>query len=257
MTMFPSRSVLSLVSVAVLSLSALQAGVGYQSDSSVSSREIALVGEFGNQIILKSDAAQPLLTGFTFEYESNYSMPKGLVVRFYANDGGGDVTPPGTLLYQSSPFDIALGRSQVAISYNSVPVPKSFTYTVEFLGNDGDNVSAGLLTPDKAPSTGQAFNDIWLRLSGGSWQNRQLVPVPGYQGYAMFTAQATVNDGPGLVISSPVANQIKVSWQDATYKLQRRDAATSGTWADVANVTGTAITMPVTGTLGFFRLITR
>ena len=257
MTTIPSRKNFALIAAATLALASAEAGIGYQSDGSVTSREISLVGEFGNQIILNTSAAQPLLTGFSFEYESNYTMSKGLIVRFYANDGGGDLTPPGTLLYQSSPFDIQLGRYQVAISYNSVPVPKTFTYTVEFLGNDGNNTAAGLLTPDKAPTTGQAYNDIWLRTSGGAWQNRQLIPVPGYQGYAMFTAQATINDGPGLAISSPAVNQIKVSWQDATYKLQRRDAATTGTWTDVANVSGTSITLPVTGTLGFFRLITR
>ncbi len=240
---------LSLLGAALM-LPSAQAGIGYEVPSSPTSREISLVGEFGNQIFLRGDDSQKLLTGFTFEYESNYSMTAGMIVRFYQNDGGQGT--PGTLLYQSNPLDIKLGHDQVSISYNSTPIPKSFTYTVEFQGNDGGANSAGLLTPDTIPTEGQAYDDMWLRSTGG-WHIRQVLT-----GHAMFTATVTVNDGQGLVISSPAVNQIQVSWQDSTYKLQRQDVVTgSSAWTDVPGVTGTSTTFPVTGTIGFFRLITR
>jgi len=246
-----SRTALALSLVgAALFLSSSEAGTAFQVVSDPSSLEIPLVGENGNQIILRGDDSPKLLSSFSFDYESNYTMKAGLVVRFYKNDGGQG--SPGTLIYQSDPFDIKLGREQVSISYNSTPVPKEFTYTVEFRGNDDNNNNAGLLTPNVIPAVGQSYDDIWLRNTGG-WQLRHVVGS-----FSMLTATVTVNDGPGLVISSPAVNQIKVSWQDSTYKLQGRDAAAGGgTWTDVPGITGTSVTLPVTGSLGFFRLITR
>ena len=246
-----SRTAYALVLAgAFVALPSARAGIAYQVASTPSSREISLVGEFGNQIILHGDDSSKLLTGFTFEYESNYSMTSGIVVRFYQNDGGQG--SPGTHLYQSSPRGLKIGREQVSINYNSTPIPKTFTYTVEFKGNDGGANSAGLLTPDTIPVVGQAYDDMWLRNTSG-WQLRQVLT-----GHSMLTATVSVNDGPGLVITSPAVNQIKVSGQDSTYQLQRRDLAVGDTaWTDVTGITGTSVTLPVAGPVGFFRLSTR
>lgn len=247
----------SLVLAALLTAScAVEAGVAYQVDSSPNSRLMSFVGQFGNQIVLKGDDSPKLLTDFTFDYQSNYSMSKGLIVRFYANDGGGDLGIPGTLLYQSAPQDIKLGTEQLTISYNLAPIPKAFTYTVEFLGNDGGANEAGLLTPDTIPSTGQAYDDFWLKNTSG-WQLRNVLT-----GHAMMTAKFTVSDGttpvpPTVSISSPAPGQVVVSWTDSSFKLQRRDLATSGNWSDVPGVTGTSATFSNPAGAGFFRLLSR
>jgi hypothetical protein len=246
----PIRSLLTFAGVACL-FTAAEAGIAYQSESSPTSGLVSLVGEFGNQLILKTDSDQPLLSSFSFAYESNYAMSKGMILRFYANDGGSDLQLPGTLLYQSSPLDIKVGRGEVSVSYNSVPVPKTFTFTVEFLGNDGLNSAAGLLTPNQIPTVGQAYNDIWLKNSAG-WQLRSLL-----SGLAMMTATVVVNDGPGLAISPVSVNQVKVTWKDATYKLQRSDKASPATWTDVTGITGTSATLSTTTGGAFFRVITR
>lgn len=167
--------------------------VVHTTDAQVVSADSA---EFGDQVSLYGPAGTRKLTSFSVEYYSNYSLPGGLTVRFYDNDGVGGA--PKTLEYQSAPLDIKLGGAIVNITFNQPKIATTFTYTLQFLGAGGANV-AGLLAPNAEPTVGSSFNDYWSKESG-TWQLKNLGPVK-----ANFTASVNAVPEPGTYALAGVA----------------------------------------------------
>src|SRR5215207_1538652 len=97
--------------------------------------------ELGDEINLTTGAS--VLTDFQFEY--NYSGGDGAtgVLRLWAKDANGGLQP-GTLLLQSSPFNLQSGLHSAGISGQALAVPGNLIWTVDFDGI-GLGESAGLL----------------------------------------------------------------------------------------------------------------
>ncbi len=173
------------------------AGNAYDVVSSVDALVVSAdSAEFGDQISLYGPAGTRKLTGFSVEYYSNFSLPGGLTVRFYDNDGPAGA--PKTLQYQSAPLDIKLGGAIVNITFNQPRIATTFTYTLQFLGAGGANV-AGLLAPNAEPTVGSSLNDYWTKESG-TWQLSNLGPIK-----ANFTASVNAVPEPGTYALAGVA----------------------------------------------------
>ena len=112
------------------------------------------------------------LTTFQFDYflSTGNSGNEFAQVRFYALDGAteGGVTLPGTLLYESSTFEIASDRTGVGFGQRqigdlSLTVPDSVAWTVTFTGLEGAE-GAGLIfaTDSNGPGANPTFLDSQL-----------------------------------------------------------------------------------------------
>ena len=123
--------------------------------------------EFGDEVLLNT-AGSRFLTNFTLEYYAN-TLPPGATMRLriYQNDGvgyGTNFNTPGSLLYDSSAFDISGANGFNTLSFNQansgfgIPVTGGFTWTVEF-GNLGGQ-TAGLSLYDPA-TVGTNYNQMW------------------------------------------------------------------------------------------------
>lgn len=153
---------LAVAFAALASLSAKAQFIAYDNSStyegSVTSRGNV---EVGDEINLSGGAAT--LTDFQFEY--NYTGPVAGnpdatgVLRFYAKDGNGGLTP-GTLLFESAPFTLQAGFHQGAINGQSIAVPGTLIWSVAFNGIAGTGDNAGLLFYDP-PTAGSSFDDHW------------------------------------------------------------------------------------------------
>lgn len=135
--------------------------------------------EYGDEITLGGTSR--LASSFEFSYFSSYDLSSGAVFRLYKNDGAASPqgpASPGTLLYQSSPFNIVKSdasdpnnvvASKVTINLagTGLVLPDTLTWTVEFEGTGNGN-DAGLLAYDP-PSVGSSFKDFWKNTSTG-WQ---------------------------------------------------------------------------------------
>ncbi len=136
--------------------------------------------EVGDEIILSGPAEQ--LRQFAFEFwgiGTNNGGFKGDVqarVRFYRNDGplaAAGYASPGTVLFDSGTFPIpATPRAVVlfedfqieAVVPLTLPLPGSFTWTVQFSGlAAGDSAGLDLFSP---PTVGDNYTDYWERESG-------------------------------------------------------------------------------------------
>ena len=156
--------------------------------------------EFGDEITLGGKAR--ILSTFSFEYYGDFKSAgddrETLVVRFYANDGGGEYSQPGSLLFESDPMLIRPGFNTIALKGLTIRVPEKLTWTVEFKGISGLSGSqAGLLLYDP-PKVGKSFNDFWQRTPDG-WKLFQL-PEPFV---ANFGARALALNDTDVVLSPP------------------------------------------------------
>jgi hypothetical protein len=149
--------------------------------------------EIGDQIYLANYTAYPYLTGFSFEYFSpNTAFSSGTItadVRFYLNDGPqfNSYNSPGTLFYDTGPFDIQTpwsyytGTNSAVLAFTNtdlysdasvnldptMKLPADFTVSVTFTGLSGsDHVG---LNDFESPAVGSNYGDYWYN-NGGSWQ---------------------------------------------------------------------------------------
>jgi hypothetical protein len=157
--------------------------------------------EYGDEIVLAPGlngvGSQWKATAFDFEYYSNYSLANGAVLRFYANDGGGGA--PGTLLYESNPFDIINNGANVHVDLTQggivgggVDVPDHLTFTISLSGGGGAN-EAGL-TVYNPPTVGASGDDFWIH-NGATWSLQQL----GDGKVANFNARLTAIPEPKTI----------------------------------------------------------
>jgi hypothetical protein len=166
--------------------------------------------EYGDEIILDStqgEIVECTITSLTFEYVGvNFSGNEQARLRFYLNDGpfyGTAGRKPGTLVYESAPFNIV--GSPTGYAYRkgglSLPLmPGRFTWTIEFLGLSG-NESAGLSIYNP-PRLGNNYNDYWER-AGSDWM---LKTVPGFP--MNFGALIEASD----VIYAPIPEPTSLAW---------------------------------------------
>jgi hypothetical protein len=150
--------------------------------------------EFGDEIILES-AVGPVdsctITSITFEYIGLYfSGNEQAQLRLYLNDGpyyGNVARKPGTLVYESGPFNIVGSATGYAYRKAGLAIPATpghFTWTIEFLGLSG-NESAGL-SIYSPPRLGNNYDDYWER-AGTNWVLKTVSGVPMNFG-ALITA---------------------------------------------------------------------
>lgn len=135
--------------------------------------------QVGNQLVLAGTARD--VVGFNFQYYAQnglFDSGEMAEIQFYANNGplypgvGGSASP-GTLLYDSGLFSIALGPTtgstlifNQADLLGGVVVPDQFTWTITFSGlTGGETAGVELYSP---PTVGSAYNDMW-ELVGSTW----------------------------------------------------------------------------------------
>ena len=159
--------------------------------------------EIGDQIFLGNTAGYPVLgdlTGFSIGYyspDAYFTGPVTADLRFYLNDGplfNGYATPDPFPFYDTGTFDIQTPQSAVGtdgammcfsssdlfsdalVNLNpSMPMPSTFTVSMEFQGLEGSD-QAGL-TLGTAPTVGYNYGDYWYN-DGGNWELLQnSIPV--------------------------------------------------------------------------------
>jgi len=133
--------------------------------------------EYGDEIKLAPGSARQAQE-FQFTYYSNYDLRSGAVVRLYKNDGASvlGAASPGTLLYQSSAFDIkksdtsnpnnvVANTAVFNLSNSGLILPNTLTWTVEFSGVGSGNDASALVFD--APTVGSSYSDFWKKGSSG------------------------------------------------------------------------------------------
>lgn len=160
--------------------------------------------QYGDEVSLAG--SDRYVTELKFQYRGEFEPGPSAataVIRIYANDGlsalPGLVAPrPGTLLWESSPLNIAPGDHIVALAPNII-VPDKLTWSVEFSGLSGSlGDRAGLLISDPPTIGGVLPNgqigsysgDYWVKVDpsdDGSWSLRS-VPDRASNFYATITA---------------------------------------------------------------------
>ena len=136
----------------------------------------AVVRTFGDEVNLAG--VSRTVTQFVVGYVGDFTTPTAadkLTVTFYANDGalysGANTEKPGTVLWQSSPFQLANGANQLTITVPNIVVPDRFTWAVQFSGTTGAaGNDAGLIFSDPVTvgavlKNGKlgSYNDIWIQ----------------------------------------------------------------------------------------------
>ncbi len=136
----------------------------------------AVVRTFGDEINLAGVSRQ--VTQFIIGYVGDFSALNALdkvKLTLYANDGalysGANTEKPGTVLWQSDPFQLANGPNQLTFAVPNILVPDRFTWAVTFSGTTGvagDN--AGLILADPVTIGGVlkngtlgSYEDIWIQ----------------------------------------------------------------------------------------------
>lgn len=152
---------LAVAFAALASLSAKAQIIAYDNTSNYQN-EVSSQGniEIGDEINLTTGAST--ISDFQFEYNYNGAASPTGVLRIYAKDGNGGLTP-GTLLFQSGSFTLQNGFHQGAVNNISLAVPGTIIWSVDFAGiPNGEN--AGLLYYNGVGvggGPGQSFDDHW------------------------------------------------------------------------------------------------
>lgn len=176
----------SLMAVAALTLgaAALHAEVVYNNGVSYSGNYLNPGSqEVGDEVIL--GGASRLLSHFTFEYYgANFSGNEQYRIRFYNNDGtafGGGIFAPGSSFFDSglqslgAPTDPSNRNTyDLDLSGESITLPNSFTWTIQFSGvTGGETAGVTLYNP---PAVGLGYDDFWLN-NGAAWELRGTNPT--------------------------------------------------------------------------------
>jgi len=140
---------------------------------------------------------------FSFEYfAENLSGDEKALVRFYRNDGipidGTSSAAPGSLMFQSTRFDLINGNYPVSIvdlAALNIQLPSSFTWTVKVSGlTAGETFSLKLYDP---PTVGSSFSDFWHFTPDG-WELQQVAGLPAGAG-SSFGATLIAVPEPGAM----------------------------------------------------------
>jgi hypothetical protein len=130
--------------------------------------------EIGDEIILGTNITSHVLTQLQIEYFGDFT-PSGdetIQVRIYKNDGvptkNGFATP-GTLLYDSGPYNIKTNYETWTSTFLNVTLPDDMTWTVQFSGLTGAAGDRAGLLFRSPPTVGTSFNDAWRKNDSG-WQ---------------------------------------------------------------------------------------
>jgi len=136
----------------------------------------AVVRTFGDEVNLAGVARQ--VTQFVIGYVGDFSTLSSadtITLKIYANDGvnysGPNSERPGTLLWQSNPFQLANGGNILTFAVPNIVVPDRFTWAVTFSGATGaPGSNAGLVFSDPPTVGGElnngkigSYNDIWIQ----------------------------------------------------------------------------------------------
>lgn len=131
--------------------------------------------EFGDDLTLAGTSR--LVNHFVFNYFGDIvnNPTATATIRFYANDQpildpvtGKTIQGPGSLLWQSDPFQIVNGRVEASMSVPLVKVPDVFTFTMDAPGLTGGVGSrVGLYVSTQKATIGSSFNDFWEKTPGG------------------------------------------------------------------------------------------
>lgn len=163
-----------LMNVNVLSQSFFPTEIIYDNSTEGGEHRHSSIDEYGDEIIFAGDFRELII--FQFEYYGEFT-PEGdetCIVRFYANDGEGELgfRKPNTMLYESEAFPIFPDFNTVSLTDLNLRVPNRMTWTVDFDGLSGlSEDRAGLLFRDP-PSIGTSFDDIWKKRRSGLWVAR-------------------------------------------------------------------------------------
>jgi len=187
----------------------------------------------GNEIILAGSARYA--SEFSFEF---WGSSKGVYefegdvqarVRFYQNDGSFSTSgyaSPGTVIYDSGLFPIPAtpaGRATLifddfqidAVVPLMIPLPNSFTWTVQFSGlSSNDSAGVDLYTP---PVIGNTYGDYWENDTSRWALKTNTVPME-------FAARlSTISSGTTVAVLSTVTNADCGNGFSATRTWQARD----------------------------------
>jgi PEP-CTERM motif len=160
--------------------------------------------EYGDEVVIPAHSlsgVQWVITGFSFEYAANYTLPAGLTFRIYEQNGApiSGFASPGTEIYETT-VDINSGGGVVNIDFAydvSNVLPNRLTYTVQFSGLLPGN-TAGLIIPGGSPTVGASSNDFWEKTGSGANDWALKAFNPGSPS-ANFVATITAVPEPGTV----------------------------------------------------------
>lgn len=171
---------LLIYALGTFAVAGAESTIVYDNSQNYLEKYASVDSEYGDQINLAGDART--VTDFAFEYFGDFlaSGKENARIRFYANDGpayGAFYTKPGTLLYDSGVFSINTGQRTKILNGLNVPVPDTFTWTVQFggvtytTGSDAGLLYANPVTVgssfrsyywQKDPDTGNPDTGGWL-----------------------------------------------------------------------------------------------
>ncbi len=228
--------------------------------------------EYGDEVYLKaaSDGSSWRMTEFIFEYFGDFTPQGDEMVRFriYKNDGEGKFPAPNTLVFDSEL--LSSGGIPLEAGYQTkrfvgldIPVPASFTWTVQFSGlRNVKGDSAGLILWPK-PGVGRSFKDFWIKTPTG-WRlatipppnpNLPADPVTNPDqienfGSRIYGLPATLSAPPGIRIQ-PDGEFVSIEWFRGG-RLQVADSIT-GPFVDVAEAKTPFRAKIEPGTIKFWR----
>lgn len=177
--------------------------------------------EFGDDITLAGK--NRIVNQFIFHYFGQVAgnSVSQATIRFYANDStlvdpvsGKTLKAPGTLLWQSDPFQIAHGKVEASIMVPNILVPDTFTFTLDatsLTGSPGNRFA--LYTSSARAKTGSSFNDFWEKTPSG-WVISNFRGNPGSP-RADFVAKV-VAESPILPLPQLVGGKLVLAWRGGT-----------------------------------------
>ena len=191
--------------------------------------------EFGDDITLAGKSR--IVNQFVFHYFGQVAANSvsQATIRFYANDNtlvdpvsGKTLKAPGTLLWQSDPFQIAHGNVEASIMVPNILVPDTFTFTLDassLTGSSGNRFA--LYTSSARAKTGSSYNDFWEKAPTG-WVISNFRGNPGSP-RADFVAKV-VAESPILPVPQLVAGKLILTWRGG--KLESSEGF-SNVWNEV------------------------
>jgi hypothetical protein len=174
---------------------------------------------------------------------------------------------PGTLLWQSNPFAILDGYSEVALTVPHIVVPTRFTWTIDFSGlSGGSGKTAGLVISGPAtigaPLNGGnvgSYNDLWVQTDPGKVDSWALFTFGGgvpADFYARVSAVSGV--APPLVAQNPVIDDggIVLNWTGGTppFRVRFRPSVADA-WRDLSVTASRSYSSAIAAGNGFYQVV--